>query len=193
MIETKSDYKLYLECDFNQTGISNYRFVDRIRDRRVKFYKSLRLTEYYVNCRKDLFGKIASKILLTRHKYLCDKYQWTIPINVFDRGLSIIHVGTIVVTGNARIGKNCRIHVCVNIGQAYAKGISGAPIIGNNVYIAPGAKIFGPIEIGNNVAIGANAVVNSSFSEGNCTIAGIPARIISNNTSNRYIHTVEVD
>ncbi len=35
----------------------------------------------------------------------------------------------------------------------------GVPIIGDNVYIAPGAKIFGKIKIGNNVKIGANAVV----------------------------------
>jgi serine O-acetyltransferase len=33
------------------------------------------------------------------------------------------------------------------------------PVIGDDVYIAPGACIFGAIRIGNNVRIGANAVV----------------------------------
>ncbi len=51
-----------------------------------------------------------------------------------------------------------------------------APQIGDNVYISPGAKLFGDIVIGDNVKIGANAVVNKSFPEGNCTLVGVPAR-----------------
>ena len=47
--------------------------------------------------------------------------------------------------------------------------------------------MFGPIRIGDAVAIGANAVVNSSFPEGKCTIAGISAKKISDNTSEWYI------
>jgi serine O-acetyltransferase len=51
------------------------------------------------------------------------------------------------------------------------------------VYIAPGAKIYGAIEIADNIAIGANAVVNKSFLEPNITIAGVPARKISDKGS----------
>lgn len=64
--------------------------------------------------------------------------------------------------------------------------MSGAPRLGDNVYIGPGAKIFGPIEIGDNVAIGANAVVNKSFPD-SVTIAGVPAKIISYHDSSIYI------
>ena len=53
----------------------------------------------------------------------------------------------------------------------------GAPVIGNNVYISPGAKLFGGIMIGDNVIIGANAVVNKSFPS-NVVIAGCPAKIV---------------
>ena len=35
----------------------------------------------------------------------------------------------------------------------------GAPVIGDNVYIGPGAKIFRAIRVGNNVRIGTNCVV----------------------------------
>lgn len=132
------------------------------------------------------FG-ILAKIQLFRYRKLCDKYQWTIPINVFGKGLCIVHTGTIVVSEKAQIGENCRIHVCTNIGQAISHGESGAPVIGNNVYIGPGAKIFGPITIGDNTAIGANAVVNKSFSDGNYTIAGVPAKVITSNDSSKYI------
>lgn len=88
--------------------------------------------------------------------------------------MSLPHYGTLVISSKAKIGKNARIHVCVNIG-AYN---GGAPIIGDNVYIGPGAKIFGPITLGHNVSIGANSVVNKSFIEDNIVLAGSPAKII---------------
>ena len=178
--------KIYY-ADLEATGLTNPGLATRIKDRRFKFYKSLRKTEYYTNCRKDPIGRIIAKILRFRHSLLCDKYGWTIPINVFGEGLAIVHVGTIVVNGGAKIGKNCRLHVCTNIGAAKTKEGSGAPTLGDNVYIGPGAKLFGPIVIGNNTAIGANAVVNSSFPEGNCSIGGIPARKVSDHTSKEYI------
>jgi serine O-acetyltransferase len=62
----------------------------------------------------------------------------------------------------------------------------GYPTIGDNVYIGPGAKIFGKITIGNNVAIGANAVVNSDVPS-ICTFGGIPAKKISNKGSDGLI------
>jgi serine O-acetyltransferase len=66
----------------------------------------------------------------------------------------------------------------VNIGTEAGKS-KAAPTVGDNCYIGPGAKIFGEINIGPNTVIGANAVVNKSFPEGNQTIAGIPAKVIS--------------
>lgn len=105
-----------------------------------------------------------------------------IPLNVFGPGLSISHYGSIVINPNSRIARNCRIHACVNIGTK--AGFSDkAPKIGDNVYIGPGAKIFGDIVIADGIAIGANAVVNKSFLEPNVTIGGIPAKIISNKGS----------
>lgn len=97
-----------------------------------------------------------------------------IPINVFDYGLRINHYGYLVVNGGARIGKFCDIHQGVNIGQNIEPG--SVPTIGDNVWIGPGAKLFGKITIANRIMIGANAVVNKSFVEENITIAGVPAR-----------------
>lgn len=97
----------------------------------------------------------------------------TVPPGTFAEGLHIMHWGALVVSGQARIGRNCRIHMGVNIG---ASG-NGAPRLGDNVYIGPGAKLFGDIQIGDNVKIGANSVVNKSFPS-NVVIAGVPAKII---------------
>ncbi len=110
------------------------------------------------------------------------KLGFTIPLNVFGPGLSIAHRGTIVVNTATRVGANCRLHACVNIGTK-AGYEDVAPKIGDNVYIGPGAKIFGEIEIANGIAIGANAVVNRSFLEPNVSIAGVPAKKISDKGS----------
>ena len=113
------------------------------------------------------------------------KLGFTIPENVFGPGLSIPHYGTIVVNANAKVGANCRIHVCTNIGAS--GGSSMAPIIGDNVYIGPGAKIYGNVVIGNNNAIAANATVNKSFEEEGVLIGGVPSKIIGEINIKRII------
>jgi serine O-acetyltransferase len=127
-------------------------------------------------------------VLLQRFLYrrISIKLGISISPNTFGPGLSIAHRGTIVVNGGAQIGANCRIHTGVNIGTEAGKA-DAAPVIGENCYIGPGAKIFGPIQIGSNSVIGANAVVNKSFPEGGQTIAGVPAKIISSKSSKGYL------
>lgn len=109
-----------------------------------------------------------------RHHVLGIRLGFDIPINVFDGGLKISHFGYIVVNSKAKIGCNCEIHQGVHIG--YSKGV---PTIGNNVWLGPGAKLYGDIVIADNCRIGANAVVNKSFTEEGITIAGVPAKKIS--------------
>ncbi|MFR1955725.1 hypothetical protein [Phocaeicola coprophilus] len=83
----------------------------------------------------------------------------------------------IVVNGNARIGAFCDIHQGVNIGNH--GNSDNVPEIGNNVWIGPGAKLFWKNSYSRWCAIGANAVVNRSFNEPNKSVAGIPAKIVS--------------
>lgn len=178
MISSYEDYQYYLEADRIALGRKkNIRslLVDDI----WKFQRLLRKMEYIVNCKKYSLQK---KIVSRRLQKLGTKLGFSIPINVFGPGLSIAHKGTIVINSGAKIGSNCRLHVCVNIGTEAGKSHE-APIIGDNCYIAPGVKMFGKINIGSNTIIGANAVVNNSFSQGNITIGGIPAKIISNKTT----------
>ena len=95
-----------------------------------------------------------------------------------------MHVGPILINGNAKIGKNCSIHINTSI---VAGGIdSSAPTIGDNVVIGVGAVLLGKISIANNIAIGANAVVNKSFFEEDIAIAGVPAKKISNNGRSKW-------
>ena len=52
------------------------------------------------------------------------------------------------------------------------------PLIGNYVWIGPGAKLFGKIVIADYCTIGANAVVNKNFDIPHSVIAGCPAKVI---------------
>lgn len=142
------------------------------------FIFSLRMHEYYFNKNPhSCFDKIALAYWAHRHRSLGYLLGFDIPINVFGPGLRINHWGMIIVNGNARIGAFCDIHQGVNIGNH--GNPDDVPEIGNNVWIGPGAKLFGKIRIANGCAIGANAVVNRSFDEPNKSIAGIPAKIVS--------------
>lgn len=182
MIKSREDYMHYLESDRIALGRTGKR--PRINDEIWKFERLLRRLEYYINCKKHrgvlLF---ITKQLFVRKSI---KLGFTIPANVFGPGLNIAHVGTIVVNRNARVGKGCWIYPGVNIG-ANTGGPDDVPIIGDDVFLGPGAKVFGKIQIGDNTSIGANAVVTKSFSDGNQTIAGIPARKISETNSNEII------
>ena len=92
--------------------------------------------------------------MLQRQRY---KLGISIPhVTQIGSGFYIGHFGGIVVHEDCKIGKNCNISQGVTIGQANRGERAGCPVIGDNVYIGPGAKIFGAITIGSDVAIGAN-------------------------------------
>lgn len=121
-------------------------------------------------------------ILMQRH------YGIQIPWNTkIGKGFYIGHYGTIVVNGSVVIGDNVNISQGVTLGQANRGKHKGCPIIGNGVYIGPGAKIVGKVIIGNNVAIGANAVVTSDIPDNAC-VGGVPAKILSMNGAEGYVN-----
>ncbi|WHT39398.1 serine O-acetyltransferase [Myroides odoratus] len=125
------------------------------------------------------------KLIVRRLSY---KFGIQIPVGTkIGKGFYIGHYNCIVVNNTAVIGDNVNISHGVTIGQINVGDKQGAPQIGNNVYIGPGAKIIGNIKIGNNVAIGANAVVVNDV-EDNCIVGGIPAKVLSMKGSVGYIN-----
>jgi serine O-acetyltransferase len=94
-------------------------------------------------------------------------------------GFYIGHFGGITISGLARIGKNVNISQLVTIGVSGQGEHRGAPTIGDDVYIAPGAKIFGKIHVGNNVKIGANAVVHRDIPDNAIVVLDPGYQIIS--------------
>lgn len=186
MVVSKDDLKKYLKYEKKKYFSSKKNYIKSMLFRNAsekyiiwKYQKRLRKYEYHLN-NNHKFRKIIYKYL---NQKIGNKYGLHISPNTFDIGLKIMHLGSILVNGTARIGKNCSIHVNTAIAAHGIKDTS--PIIGDNCIIGVGATLIGEISIGDNCAIGAGSVVNKSFSD-NVTIAGVPARIISNNTSKTW-------
>lgn len=86
----------------------------------------------------------------------------------------------VVIHSNCSIGDGCVLGQGITIGAAegyFSQQIQRSPTIGNNCYIAAGAKILGDIVIGNNCIIGAGALVLTSIPD-NSIVVGAPAKVI---------------
>lgn len=135
----------------------------------------LRKTEYYVNTHK----KFRALFFRIRLRKLQNKYAMHIPLNCCGKGLRIMHVGPVLVNGNATIGCDCALHMNSSIVAGGRN--SGVPVIDSGVLVGVGACVLGEVYVAPNVIIGANAVVNKDILTPNIAVAGIPAKKISDN------------
>jgi len=184
-IQSREDYLRYLEADrraLNRSGSRPRLFGDEV----WKFQRLLRTIEYYENCKRAWYYRPILVYLYAKFHLYSVLLGFTIPPHVFGPGLSIANRGSIVVNGCTRIGANCRIHVGAHIGSR-AGTATEAPVIGDDIYIGPGAVLFGPITIADRIAIGANSTVNRSFLEPDVTIAGSPARHVSPIGTSKFV------
>ena len=177
MIDSRQKYREYIRQDQLALGRKQDARPRLFGDEIWKFEILLRKVEYDLNCRRGVMGKLVGKWHKMRFHRLSVRLGFTIPPNVFGPGLSIPHYGTIVVHGNVRAGKNCRLQEGVTIGAT--NGSHEAAVIGDNCYFGSGAKVIGAVRIADDVAVGANAVVTKDIAESGVTWAGAPAGKIS--------------
>jgi serine O-acetyltransferase len=173
---TRADHEFYLLADLASHDLQTWHWYDRYRYPIVQFQRLLRHVEFL----EGRGRRVAPLrwIQTWRLKQLGMKLGFSIPRHVFGPGLSLAHYGSIVVNGRAHVGRNARVHSCVNVGE-YEEG---APTIGDDVYFGPGAKVFGAINIGSGAVLGANCVVNRDVPPG-VTVGGVPAKVISDRSS----------
>ena len=180
MIKSKKDYLYFLEADRIALGEKRKRpNLISIYESDViwKFQRLLRKAEYFHNCRAKGIYRVYYKFIQYRLFCAQVKTGFCIPMNVFGPGMSIAHLGPIVINGFAKIGKNCRIHPFTTIG---IDGRSNeVALIGDNVYLSNGCKIIGDVKICDNVVVAAGAVVVKSITEENAVFGGVPAKKIS--------------
>ena len=101
-------------------------------------------------------------------------------------GLYIGHFGQIILHPDVVMGRDCNLSQGVTLGLAERRGEWGVPSLGDRVYIAPGAKIVGPVRLASGTVVGANAVVLADTDE-NATVVGIPGRVVNHNGSGQFI------
>lgn len=135
----------------------------------------------YLQQKHNIIAKFFLSIVAIIHKINCRITGIQLPIGTkIGKGLLFNHYSGIVLAKSVTIGDNCTIFQNVTIGRTWNK--TPPPVIGNGVMLCAGCKIIGDVEIGDNVIVGANAVVTKSIPD-NCVAAGIPAKIVSNDSS----------
>ena len=94
------------------------------------------------------------------------------------KGLYLGHPYNISVSEFAEIGSNCNLSKGVTIGAENRGPRTGAPKLGNKVWVGTNAVVVGKITIGDNVMIAPNAFVNRDVPP-NSIVIGNPAQIIT--------------
>jgi|GEM_PF-1854436 len=89
-------------------------------------------------------------------------------------GLYLSQPGKISIAPEARIGRDCNL----SHGVVLAAGKSGAPWIGDRVYLGPGVKVLGQVRIGNDAAIAQNQLIDRDVPDGE-VVGAVPARLLA--------------
>lgn len=189
-----SEYKYLVQSDlYRITGVKTRASLLR----GVLFGKSFKYIFWMRTCRYTRENRLLrnsiypiARLMLSRCMY---RFGISVPFTAeIGSGFYIGHFGGIVVSPYCRIGKNCNLSQGVTIGEGERKGKRGCPVLGDNVFVGPGAMIFGSVSVGNKVVIGANSVVVKDLPD-NAVAVGVPARIISLKGSGRYINRTDYE
>ena len=138
-----------------------------------RYVRRLRKVEYHLNTGHHLSYQW-HHFLLTR---LGLRFGIRIAPNKVGKGLNIIHLagGGGCILNCLHIGDYCRVQSGVVVGNV--NDGEHRPIIGNNVRLGLGCKVYGKISIGDNATILPNAVVTHDV-PANAIVGGVPAKII---------------
>ena len=188
MIRTKQDLYEYIMSDnvMYRSRTLKYKLISRFCHytsyELERYLYNLRKQEYYINTAN---GNKVKGILGLYYERKVNKLGNRLGIeigpNCFGKGLSVYHIGSIIINPAVKAGDNCKLHGANCIGNNGKT--QGVPRIGNNVDIGYGAVVIGDIEIADDVVIGANAVINKSVLVPGSVVVGIPGNTIKFNQS----------
>ena len=97
------------------------------------------------------------------------------------KGFFIDHGTGTIIGETAQIGDNCVIFHNVTLGGTGKHIGKRHPTIGNNVLIGTGATVLGPLTVGNNAKIGAETFIMMKDVPADCTVVGVPGKIVKLN------------
>lgn len=176
-IRSREDLDNFLKADFAMLHVDRWRAHYRLTKPIVSYQRLLRIAEYRHNVARTPAARLIARFAWLRAMRAGHRLGFSIPRNVFGPGLSIAHVGTIVVNPKCRVGCNCRIAHCVTLGESEGQ----APQIGDDVHIAPHVAVIGGIHIGDGCGLWVGAVVTSDVPD-HSDAAGVPAHVVRSNT-----------
>jgi len=188
LIESWGDFKAFVRADFKSRGQA-LSLRTWLLDPVARLTWLMRLEEYLLNSGWPALLRAPITFWFRR---LSVRLGFSIGPNIFGPGVAIVHYGLLVIDPTTRIGKNCRVHMGTHIGGT-PKFVPPedvpkySPRIGDNAYLGPGCKIYGPVRIGDDCVVGANAVVTKSFVDRGLVIAGVPAKIIGTRGSGELV------
>lgn len=141
-------------------------FKKLLFSRHARIIMMIRLTQ----SSNFFFAGLSRARLSNRHFILIGK-------NVtIGEGLLLPHPWCVIISGNVRVGENVTLGQYSTLGGNLKKEceVDGenrkTPIIGDNVWIAAGAVVAGPVVVGDNVIVSANGVVTKSVLENSIVI-----------------------
>ena len=114
------------------------------------------------------------------------------PAAVIGEGVFIDHGMGVVIGETTEIGNNVTIYQGATLGGTGKDVGKRHPTICDNVVISAGAKVLGPISVGTNSKVGAGAVVLKEVPP-NCTVVGVPGRIVKKNNVSIRLLRDEID
>jgi len=148
-----------------------------LKDRGFRAVALYRMGRHFRNGGHGILAKLIERLI---HRLCFCEISTTANIGP---GFRVFHPFGIVVGTEVQAGEGFTLSMDVvlggNIGKHRSDG-SEKPILGDNVNIAAGCKIVGPITIGDNCLVGTNSVVISDIPS-DCVVTGSPARIVRRN------------
>lgn len=122
------------------------------------------------------------------YKRMNVKFGFQIPHTTqIGKGFFLGHFGNIVINPAVRIGDNCNIAQGVTIGHVNRGSKTGAPSLGNRVWVGANAVIVGNIHISDDALIAPLTYVNMDV-PAKAVVMGNPGKIVSYEGSEGYVN-----
>jgi len=160
-----------------------------LREPGFRFTHYLRKVTFYRQRKKSLwfFAYAYNRTMLHHYRF---RYGFDIsPTTAIGRGLYIGHFGGVVISPQAVLGANVNIAQGVTIGAASRGPRTGAPTLGDRVWVGANAIIVGKVTIGNDALIAPGSYVNFDVPE-MAVVLGNPGKVVSNKGSKGYVNSV---
>ncbi len=147
------------EAKYHQTEIPSSRLPQELVQKiGLQMMASVRLMQSLEVAHVPLLPQVVSRLI--RHVYGAE-IHWKAKLAP---GISIVHGNGLVISHSATVGPGCILfhNVTLGVGTDPDTRAVGAPTLGEDVHVGPGATLIGPIQVGDRSKIMAGSVLTQS-------------------------------